>query len=98
MVVAAVLLRSSPMSFGSLLVMFGSLLMHILRHGVFLLLFWGRLRITSEALESSSLSFILFAISAVRRDGFPLRQCFITPARLRRVVKKYVTHPDEAAS
>ena len=34
MVVAAVLLRSSPMSFRSLLVMFGSFLVHILRHGV----------------------------------------------------------------
>jgi hypothetical protein len=34
MVVAAVLLRSGPMSFRSLLVMFGSLLMHFLRHGV----------------------------------------------------------------
>ena len=37
MVVAAVLLRSSPMSFRSLLVMFGSLLVHVLRHGVSLL-------------------------------------------------------------
>jgi hypothetical protein len=34
MVAAAMLLRRSPMSFRSLLVMFGSLLMHILRHGV----------------------------------------------------------------
>ena len=34
MIIAAVLLRSDPMSFSSLLVMFGSLLMHFLRHGV----------------------------------------------------------------
>src|SRR5262249_18997333 len=34
MVVAAVLLRSHPMSFRCLLVMFGSFPMHIFRHGV----------------------------------------------------------------
>ena len=33
LVAAAVLLRSSPMSFRSLVVLFGSLLVHILRHG-----------------------------------------------------------------
>jgi hypothetical protein len=37
MIVAAVLLRRSPMSFRSLLVMFGSLLVHFLRHCVSLL-------------------------------------------------------------
>jgi hypothetical protein len=37
MIVAAVLLRSGPMGFRSLLMMFGSLLVHILRHRVSLL-------------------------------------------------------------
>ena len=36
MVVTAVLLRRSPMSFRSLLVMFGRLLVHILRHSLYL--------------------------------------------------------------
>jgi hypothetical protein len=40
--VAAVLLRRSPMSFRSLLVMLGGLLVHVLRHGVFLAI-WGSL-------------------------------------------------------
>jgi hypothetical protein len=42
MVVAAVLLRSNPMSFRSLLVMFGSFLMHIFRHGVSFLFLGNR--------------------------------------------------------
>jgi hypothetical protein len=37
MIVAALLLRGSPMSFHGLLMMLGSLLVHILRHNVFLL-------------------------------------------------------------
>src|ERR1700737_554791 len=52
MVVAAMLLRRSPMSFRSLIVVFGSLLMHIFRHGVSLVI-WGRSSVTSEALDSS---------------------------------------------
>jgi len=41
MVVTAVLLRRSPMSFRSLIVMFGRLLVHILRHSVSFAI-WGR--------------------------------------------------------
>src|ERR1700736_1857127 len=52
MVVAAMLLRRSPMSFRSLIVVFGSLLMHIFRHGVSLVI-WGRSSVTIEALDSS---------------------------------------------
>jgi hypothetical protein len=37
MIVAAVLLRGSPMSLRSLLMMFGSLLVHILKHNISLL-------------------------------------------------------------
>jgi hypothetical protein len=55
MVAAAVLLRRSPMSFRSLVVLFGSLLVHILRH-CGSLLFEGRSSVTSGALESSNVS------------------------------------------
>jgi hypothetical protein len=40
MVVAAMLLRGRPMSFRSLLVMFGSFVMHFLRHGASFAI-WG---------------------------------------------------------
>jgi phosphoglycerol transferase MdoB-like AlkP superfamily enzyme len=51
MIVAAVLLRRSPMRFGSLLVMFGSLLVQVLRHSVSLLV--GGSATTSHALDGS---------------------------------------------